>query len=192
MPFDVVHRLADFMDGFPAEWFVTGGWAIDLFLGRTTREHKRLTIAVLRDDQLALRERFDGWTVLVQQGGLTTDWALGETLLAPVVAGRAQRAKGDPAVVGFQLHPSAHGRWLWLKNLMIALPLARMGGRTPEGIPYLAPEIVLLEKAMVRGKKEDQEFRTALRSMSGQARIWLRDSLKAVDPAHFWLEVDFV
>jgi hypothetical protein len=192
MPFDVVHRLADFMDGFPAPWFIAGGWAIDLFVGRTTREHQRLSIAALREDHLALREHFEGWTVLVQQGGLTTDWPPGETLPPPVVAGRAQRPKGDPATIRFHLHPSGHGRWLWMRDRMIGLPLSRLGGRTPEGYPFLAPEIVLLEKSLSKGKKHEQDFRVALGSMSGQSKIWLRDALRTVDPAHPWLEVDFV
>ena len=41
-PADVTRRLA----GVTVPWYVAGGWAIDLFLGRTTREHADLEIAV--------------------------------------------------------------------------------------------------------------------------------------------------
>jgi hypothetical protein len=32
-------------------WFVVGGWALDLFLGRETRSHKDIDIAIFREDQ---------------------------------------------------------------------------------------------------------------------------------------------
>src|SRR5688572_9478486 len=40
-----------------APWCVVGGWAIDLFLGRETRPHEDLEIAVLRPDFPAFRAR---------------------------------------------------------------------------------------------------------------------------------------
>jgi hypothetical protein len=41
-PADIARLLA----GVTAPWCVAGGWAIDLFLGRQTREHGDLEIAV--------------------------------------------------------------------------------------------------------------------------------------------------
>ena len=35
----------------PAPWFIAGGWAIDLFLGRKTREHADVDFALSRLDQ---------------------------------------------------------------------------------------------------------------------------------------------
>lgn len=49
------------MEGFSRPWFVAGGWAIDLFLDRVTREHSDIEIAVLREDQLALQRHLVGW-----------------------------------------------------------------------------------------------------------------------------------
>src|SRR5579875_1369419 len=37
-----VREVADVMGSFSRPWFVSGGWTIDLFLGRTTREHEDL------------------------------------------------------------------------------------------------------------------------------------------------------
>jgi Aminoglycoside-2''-adenylyltransferase len=31
-------------------WWIAGGWAIDLFLGRQTREHEDLDVLILRRD----------------------------------------------------------------------------------------------------------------------------------------------
>ena len=37
-------------------WFFAGGWAIDLFLGKETRKHSDIEIAILRNDQLYLKK----------------------------------------------------------------------------------------------------------------------------------------
>lgn len=36
--------------GKPIRWATAGGWALDLFLGRVTRDHEDLEIVVLNDD----------------------------------------------------------------------------------------------------------------------------------------------
>ena len=47
-PFEQIEITAAHMDGFPAPWFVSGGWAIDLFLGRVTRDHSDIEIGIYR------------------------------------------------------------------------------------------------------------------------------------------------
>jgi hypothetical protein len=49
------------MRGFEPDWFVAGGWAIDLFLEKTTRPHEDIEIAIFRKNQLALQDYLDGW-----------------------------------------------------------------------------------------------------------------------------------
>ena len=52
-PEEVAVRLA----GTPAHWYVVGGFAIDLFLGRETRPHEDLEICVPRAELALVRER---------------------------------------------------------------------------------------------------------------------------------------
>jgi hypothetical protein len=58
--FDLPLQVADLMRNFKAEWFVAGGWAIDLFLEKETRPHQDIKVAVFRKDQAALHDYFDG------------------------------------------------------------------------------------------------------------------------------------
>ena len=48
-------RVAQIMAGFRYPWFVCGGWAIDLFINRVSRQHQDVNIGIWRPDQLALR-----------------------------------------------------------------------------------------------------------------------------------------
>ena len=48
---------------FTRPWFVCGGWALDLFIGKQTREHHDLDIGIFRRDQLALQGFFANQTL---------------------------------------------------------------------------------------------------------------------------------
>ena len=57
-PVEVVARL---MAGYPRPWFVSGGWAIDLFVDRITRDHEDLEVGVFREDQAILYRHLSTW-----------------------------------------------------------------------------------------------------------------------------------
>jgi hypothetical protein len=54
-------RLWSLMCSFDAPWWVARGRALDLWMGRQTRAHQDVDIAVLRADQKQLHEVFGGW-----------------------------------------------------------------------------------------------------------------------------------
>lgn len=51
-------------------WWIAGGWAIDLHLGRETRAHADLDVGVLRRDVAAVRERFAAWEMFESKDGM--------------------------------------------------------------------------------------------------------------------------
>ncbi len=70
----------------------------------------------------------------------------------------------------------------------IRRPVATIGEISPEGIPYLAPEIQLLYKAEGLRPKDEADFRQALPALTRERRAWLRDSLMLAHPHHPWLD----
>src|SRR5690242_14568869 len=90
-------------------WFISGGWAIDLHVGRVTREHHDVDLLVLRDDQLRVQALLAEWRLdkiiphpqgLMNKGTLAR-WAPGERLELPVHQIDVRRAGGD--AVAFQI-----------------------------------------------------------------------------------------
>ena len=79
-----VERAAALMRGFHGPWGVAGGWSIDLFLGRETRPHADIDVAILRDDQRALRTRLAGARVEKVATHQLVHWSVDELLEAPV------------------------------------------------------------------------------------------------------------
>jgi hypothetical protein len=62
-----------------------------------------------------------------------------------------------------------------------------MGGVISDGIPILAPEIVLLHKAHEGAEKDEADFREALPHLSPSATAWLLWALEETTPEHLWM-----
>jgi len=56
-------RLLEIMSGSGFPWFIAGGWAIDMAIGRKTREHKDLDIVVFRGQLQDVLDYFAGWDI---------------------------------------------------------------------------------------------------------------------------------
>ena len=66
--------------------------------------------------------------------------------------------------------------------------VAWASGRTAGGIPYIAPQIVLLFKAKATREKDQRDFDLAAPLLSTEAREWLAGSLRVIQPGHAWIE----
>lgn len=64
--------------------------------------------------------------------------------------------------------------------------------RSNEGIPFLAPELVLLFKSKTTsGKKRGKDkadFEKVYFKLEPKPKAWLRWALTATDPSHPWIE----
>ena len=127
------------MRGFPAAWCIAGGWALDLFLGRRTRTHADVDVAVFRDDQRLVREHFRGWEMLKVAGGELVPRVEGEWLAQPVHEVRASRSTDVPRTAELLLNERDGDRWIFRRDPSITLPLDRAILRDPDGVPFLAP-----------------------------------------------------
>jgi len=61
--------------------------------------------------------------------------------------------------------------------------------RTADGIPYLAPVTVLLNKAKHRRDKDRADFARVHPTLSTVERTWLVDALDTVHPGHEWTPI---
>lgn len=78
-------------------------------------------------------------------------------------------------------------QWLFRRNGRIRRPLAMVGHRTNDGLPYLALEMQLLYKAKALRPKDEVDFARTLPSLDREQRQWLAQSLALVHPEHSWL-----
>lgn len=171
--------------GIGIPWCVVGGWAIDLFLGRQTREHGDLEIAIVRSDLPAVRAHLSRYSFYAVGDGEVHRLARHQ----PPPAEKHQTWVLDEGVqlwrVDVMQEPGDHSTWVCRRDESIAAPRSRMTG-VRDGVPYLRPEGVILYKAKSRRPKDEADFATCLPHMQPDAREWLRTALDQAHPGHPW------
>ena len=184
-------EAAALLDGMQAPWWIAGGHAIDLFVGRRLRNHEDLDVGVPRRDQLAVREHLHDWDLrsfrYYSDPSDLTPWKHGEWVNSRDRSVWCRPAANSPWTLEIMLLDMLEDEWIFRHAPAVTLPLARMERRTSSGIPYLAPELALLFKAGVMRPKDEEDFRVALPLMDADARRWLANAILAVNPRHLWL-----
>lgn len=188
-------QVAALFARLPAPWWIAGGWAIDLFLGRQAREHQDIDVQILRRDQDDVQALFDTWDV---QAALQPPrdetwpfrtWRRGETLDPASHDIWCRPTPTQPWALQLMVADTREDMWLCRRSPAITRPLAAIGGISAEGIPYLAPEIQLLYKAKSPRPKDEADFLAALPALDQERRRWLKTALATVHPQHAWLDL---
>jgi len=188
-------EVAEALAKLRAPFYFCGGWAIDLHLGRVTREHHDIDAQVMRRDQLGLHKALKQFslkkTISHPDGMPPTiiEWHPGERLELPVHQINAYRANESEPAFEVLLAESSDREWIFRRNPEIRMPLARIGFHPLWGLPYVAPEIVLLFKAKHLEARDRIDFGNALPALSADARRWLRNALEKTHPGHEWINV---
>jgi hypothetical protein len=181
-PSEVAHRLA----GIATPWCVAAGWALDLFRGSQTRAHGDIEIAIPAATFPEVRERF-GEYIFDAVG----DGRIWENATPAQLADTHQTWLRDPAtghyLVDVFREPHDGDYWVCRRDETIRLPYADVIRHTADGIPYLAPELVLLFKAKHGRPKDQTDFEGSLPHLTRRQRETLAGLLARVHPGHPWL-----
>jgi hypothetical protein len=169
-------------------WWVAGGYAIELAVGRPFRAHGDIDILLLRRDQLAVQHALAGWEWwAADPPGVLRPWAPGDYLVDTVHDIWCRPAADQPWRIQVMLDESAGQSWVSRRDPRLRRPLATVGRTSPDGIPYLAPEIQLFYKAARPRAKDEADFAAVLPLLTGMQRRWLRDALTDSYGDHLWL-----
>lgn len=186
-PLSPVEVAALFCD-LRVPWWIAGGWAIDLFVGRTTRSHADIDVQILRDDQLTVQAALASWNLhAADPPGTLRPWKPSEILPEHV---HDIWCRPDPIsrwALQLMLADTEGEHWIYRRDRRIRRPLSSLTRRSPEGIPYLAPEIQLLFKARNPRRKDERDSAAALSYLGNEARCWLAASLRTCHPDSPWL-----
>ncbi|MFD8792830.1 nucleotidyltransferase domain-containing protein [Streptomyces vinaceus] len=181
-PSEVARQLA----GVGTPWYVAAGWALDLFRGRQTRAHGDIEIAIPDANFPEVADRFPGY--VFDAAGSGRIW---EDATPEVLAAAHQTWLRDPATGNYLLdvfrEPHDGDTWICRRDERIRLPYSDIIHHTQDGIPYLAPELVLLFKAKHARQKDQSDFDATLPHMSPPQRETLAELLNRVHPGHPWI-----
>jgi len=181
-------QAARAMATFVGPWWIAGGCAIELFIGREIRAHGDIDIEVLRRDQSALRNALSGgWDLWIASGGHLSPWEDGANIPDEANDVWCRNDPAGPWRFEVVLAASDGDRWLYRRDPSVSRPLTEIGFGTTDGIPCLRPEMVLLFKAKDTRHKDEQDFEAAVPLMDEAARMWLRQALVQAHPGHPWI-----
>jgi uncharacterized protein CbrC (UPF0167 family) len=182
VPDEVARRLA----GLTTPWCVAGGWALDLFRGRQTRAHGDIEIAIPAASFPEVRRRFPGH--VFDGVGSGRIW---QDATPDVLAAVHQTWLRDPATGNYLLdvfrEPHEGDTWICRRDERIRFPYRDIIHTTPDGIPYLAPELVRLFKAKHARQKDEADFDATVPHPTPAQRETLAELLARVHPGHLWL-----
>jgi Aminoglycoside-2''-adenylyltransferase len=184
-PAEAARRL----DGIDVPWRVSAGWAIDLFLGVERREHDDLELAVPASrfgevaDALCELDFHAVTAGIAEPVATDAGAALMETVHQTWGLDRAD----DVWRVDVFREPSDGDVWIARRDETIRLPYSEVIERTPDGIPYERPEIVLLFKAKHARVKDEADLAAVLPRLGANRRRLLAEWIERVHPGHFWL-----
>lgn len=167
-------------------WWIAGGWALELFIGRQSRQHRDLDVGILRRDAPAVIAALPALEFFEARHGRLRGPLTG----APhddvnSLWGRART--GGEWVLELLLDQGDGEQWVFRRAPAIRRSFELAVRRDAQGIPYLAPEIQLLYKAKRVRHQDEADFRLATPHLQDEPRAWLRAALSLVEPAHPWL-----
>jgi len=184
-PDDLVAVLAQ----VPVAWWLAGGWALDRYLGRVTREHADTDVQVRHRDHMQVRVALADWDMhAADPPGTLRPWPVDEELGPHIHDIWCRRSPNAPWQFQLMLAEDQHGMWLYRRDSRIRLPLDALAGpASTSSLRVLAPEIQLLYKSKALRPKDQQDFDAVLPVLEAQRRQWLRNALQLADPSHPWL-----
>ena len=194
--------LADVMASYPGRWSMCGGWAVDAWLGRVSREHGDIDLSVFVDEQRALHEHLRDWQLLAHDAawepGGGDQWWDGTRHLgfpshiharAPERAGAMPKDGIATAEDGFfldiQVDDRAGDAWIVNPDPEVSILFERGVLMSPWGLPTASPEVLLFFKARELRRRDKADFAALLPLLSGEQRGWLRDAILAL--GHPWV-----
>ena len=170
-------------------WWVAGGWALDLYLGRRIRPRKDIDIAVLRRDQLALRGQLLGWDIRVAHDAALSHWPPGVWLSPPLHELWARPSGTRRWLCEFLLNEAANERWVYRRDPRVTYEMPRLLSSEAAGVRILPPEIVLLYKSKDPREEDEIDFGVMLPALTTEAVDWLTRALWVTASArHGWLQ----
>jgi hypothetical protein len=184
-PFTVT-TVTELMAGCEVMWWLSGGEAIDVFVGRATRTHADVDISLRRADLPAFQCFVAGRLELqVARGGRLHDLPDGPT--GDDVHGLwAREMASGPWRLQVNLEPVDGDEWIYRRDPSIRLPVDHVIRRRDDGLPYVAPAVQLLWKAKDTRPKDEQDFETLLPLLDRHERAWLGATIARGHPESVW------
>lgn len=181
-----LEEVARRLSGVEVPWAFAAGWALDLFRRSITREHEDVEITVPSAYFGSILDAFPEYEFDVVGAGRR--WPLSDLRAFDFMH---QTWLRDPATGVYHLdvfrEPHDGDTWICRRDRSVRRPYSEVLRKTAAGLPYVAPEIVLLFKAHLMRPKDEADLEGTLPLLDPTERSWLKSALERIYPGHAWL-----
>jgi hypothetical protein len=182
-------EVVGMFSGLEAHWWVAGGFAIELAVGRRIRNHGDIDVLLLRRDQLVVQRVLAGWQWwAADPPGSLRPWASGDVLPQAVHDIWCRPAPDEPWRIQVMLDESHSQEWVSRRDPRVRRPISTLGMTSADGVPFLAPEVQLYYKAKTPRPKDEEDFDAVLPVLTDQQRRWLVATITDTYGPHPWVK----
>ena len=178
--------VAELLAGTSARWWLSGGVALERWLGRPIREHPNTDVSTTAHDLAALVENlpagYSAWAPDDGDGVIPWAAASPDADLQPV------RIHDDAAgawVLQVNVEDGTDRVWVYRRDARLQLPWER-AVLDVDGIPTGAPEVQLVFKALRPRPQDDLDKDAVLPELSDEARAWYERAILSIHPHSSW------
>jgi hypothetical protein len=135
-------------------------------------------VLLLRRDQRVVQQLLPAWEWwAAEPPGTLRPWEPGETLPADVHDIWCRPGPSEPWRIQIMLDEAEGTDWISRRCSQVRRPIYLLGRNSPEGVPYLAPEVQLFHKAHHPRPKDEEDYRAALPTLDASQRQWLATAI---------------
>ncbi len=182
-----LREVAELFAAYRGSWWIAGGWAVDLHVGRVRRPHSDVDVQVLARELGLFAEAFGdrGPVVTDRRTGDCRPWVYPQT----VEPGRETLTlSGGPPQLEVLVAEADGTDWVFHRGRRARRPLAGLTLTGIGGLPYISPEVVLLFKSRDERDKDEQDFQALAPLLTAEQRDWLAPRLAPPGTGpHRWL-----
>lgn len=166
-------------------WWISGGRALELHLGRTWRTHEDTDVGVTRSDLNALPPILSGWDVHVAATGTLTRWD-GQPLDARLHQNNlwCRRDPNGPWLLDVTIGDGNDDFWIYRRDPTVQVRWDHAVLQTTLGVPYLAPDLQLLYKSTHVRPKDTIDAGEVIPELDTRHRVRLAQLLPDEHPWH--------
>jgi hypothetical protein len=167
-------------------WWIAGGWAIELWLGRAIRPHSDLEIGCFQSDLSSVLRAFEGWEIAVARNKQLTPLASDPARLERPFSLWLRRPGHEQWDLEILAEDRDGDRWLFRRDHRISRPVSGLTVAA-SGYSVIRPEVQLLFKSREPRPKDLEDYRATLPALDAASRSWLASALALIDAEHPWL-----
>jgi hypothetical protein len=165
-------------ESWPTRWWISGGVALELHLGRSWRSHHDSDVSIVRDEAMALPVVLAGWDLQVAAAGILTPWDR-SALAAQANQNNVwcREARDQPWCLDVTISEGDQECWIYRRDPTLRVPWEDAVLKSGRGISYLAPELQLLFKSKNNRTKDDRDASEVIPALAAERQRRLRDLL---------------